>query len=427
MREFFKNKNLHKRILFTLFAFAVYRFGCALTIPGINAGALTEGLENMGLLDMISMMGGGGLDQFSIFSLGVTPYITASIIIQLLSMDVIPYFSQLSKDGLNGRVKLNNYTKYLSIVFALVQSASMIWAINSQSSSLFIGGMTLQKVVFTSIVLTAGMIWLVWLSDRIAQKGLGNGMSMIIMAGIVSRLPNQLVTAQESLGWTGKFAIYIGCMLLILIGVTLMSTIERRIPVQYTSSSAKLTRANNHTNYLPFKVNSASVIPVIFASSIMMAPLQSLAFFPENEWSTVLNNILGMRTWYSLVLYALLVWLFTFFYTSLQMNVEDMAENLDLSGAYIPNVRPGNETQEYLKNSISRVTVLGAFGLVLIALLPHVMPLIWTEMPTNMALGGTGLIIVVGVALETTKQIRGMLTQNSYKRYFKVAGIKKHE
>lgn len=427
MREFFRNKNLHKRILYTLFAFAIYRFGCALTIPGINAGALTEGLENMGLLDMISMMGGGGLDQFSIFSLGITPYITASIIIQLLSMDVVPYFSQLNKDGLNGRTKLNNYTKYLSVVFALVQSASMIWAINSQSSSLFIGGMTAQKVIFTTIVLTAGMIWLVWLSDRIAQKGLGNGMSMIIMAGIVSRLPNQLVTAQTSLGWTGKFWIYIGCLLLILVGVTLMSTVERRIPVQYTSSSAKLTRANNHTNYLPFKVNSASVIPVIFASSIMMAPLQIMAFFPSNEWTTLLNNILGMKTWYSLVLYALLVWFFTFFYTSLQMNAEEMAENLDQSGAYIPNVRPGSETRDYLRKSISRVTVLGAFGLVIIALLPHLMPLIWKDMPSSMALGGTGLIIVVGVALETTKQIRGMLTQNSYKRYFKVAGLKSSE
>lgn len=422
--EFFTNKNIQKRLWFTLLAFAIYRFGCALTIPGINVGSVTQGLENMGLFDMVSMLGGGGLAQFSIFALGVTPYITASIIIQILGQgDVIPYLNQLQKEGSEGRTKLNNYTKYLAVVLAIIQSVATIYALNAQSSDLFIGGITPTKVLFSTAIMTAGMVWLSWLAERITTKGLGNGMSMIIMAGIVGRLPNQIVTAQTSLGWTAQFAIYLLCMFLILVGVTLLNTIERRIPIQYTSSSVALTKTNNHSNYLPFKVNSASVIPVIFASSIMMAPLQIIAFLPSNEWTNLLQNVLGMQTWYSLVLYAVLIWAFTFFYVNMQMNSEEMAENLELSGAYIPDVRPGTETENYLKKSISRVSVLGAIGLVIISLIPHVMPLIWNTMPSTMALGGTGLIIVVGVALETTKQIRGMMTQNSYKKYYKVAGI----
>ena len=424
MKEFFTNKNIQKRLWFTLIAFAVYRFGCAITIPGVNQGAVTEGLESMGLFDMISMIGGGGLAQFSIFALGVTPYITASIVIQLLAIgEVIPKLAQLQKEGTQGRRKLDNYTKYLSVVLAILQAVTTIYALNNQASGVFIGGITLPKVIFATTVLVAGVVWLSWLADRITQKGLGNGMSMIIMAGIVGRLPNQLIDAQTTLGWTGKFALYLLCMFVILAGITLLNTTERRIPVQYTSSSAELTKANAKTSYLPFKVNSASVLPVIFASSVMMAPLQIIAFLPQAEGTNLLNNLLGMKTWYSIVIYALLTWFFCFFYTHVQLDDEQIAENLDLSGAYIPNVSPGKDTQTYLHNSISRVTVLGAIGLTLIAVLPHIMPLIWTDMPSSMALGGTGLIIVVGVAIETTKQIRGMMTQNSYKRYYRVAGL----
>lgn len=418
-----KNKTLWKRIFYTLIAFAVYRLGCAITIPFINSTALTEGMSKLGLLDMISLMGGGGLDQFSIFALGVTPYITASIIIQLLSMDVIPYLTQLTHDGHNGKVKIESYTKYLAIILSVVQSVGIIFAINNQSENLFIGGITPMKVFFCTVILTAGMIWLTWLAGQITKKGLGNGMSMIIMAGIVGRLPDQFLTAQQTLGWTYKFGLYILAMFIILVGITALNTIERKIPVQYTTSSVKLARKNNKSNYLPFKINSASVLPVIFASSVMMAPITIMSFMEKNEVTEVLNNILGMKTWYSLVIYGLLVWFFTFFYVHVQMDAKDMADNLDKSGSYIHEVRPGAETEDFLYKSISRVTVLGAIGITIIALLPHIMPLIWTEMPSSMALGGTGLIIVVGVALETTKQIRSLLTQFSYKKYYKVAGI----
>lgn len=424
MLEFFKNKNLQKRLWFTLFAFLIYRFGCTLVLPGINSGVVSDAMASNSFLSIMSMMSGGS-EQFSIFALGVMPYITASIIIQLLSMDVIPYLTELAKSGQNGRTKLDNYTKYLAVVLGIVQAISIIFTFNHEQSNLFIGGMTPAKLVFAVIVLLAGMMWLVWLSGRITDKGLGNGMSMIIMAGIVGRMPGQWLTAYETLGTTWKLAIYILCMFIVLVGVTLLSTVERRIPVQYTSTSVKLSKTNNHSNYLPFKLNPASVIPVIFASSLMLAPLQVLQLFTDTDayWYRLTEGLLGMKSWASICIYGLLVWFFTFFYTQLQTNPENLAENLQKSGAYIPEVRPGKETYIYVNNVLSRTTVLGAIGLTAIAVLPHIMPLIWTEMPQAMALGGTGLIIVVGVALETTKQIRGILTQNSYRKYYKVAGL----
>jgi preprotein translocase subunit SecY len=220
-------------------------------------------------------------------------------------------------------------------------------------------------------------------------------------------------------------AIYVLVLVLIIVFVTLLNTAVRKIPVQYTSSSTKVNGMANDVNYMPFKVNSASVIPVIFASSIMLAPVQIMNYFEEQDWFTYVTNWLGMGTWYSLVLYAVLIWLFTFFYVKLQLEPKRLAEDLQKSGAYIINVRPGDETEHYINKVLSRITVLGALGLVIIALLPQVMPLVNSEITSSMALGGTGLIIVVGVALETTKQIRGILTQNSYKKYYSVAGLNK--
>ena len=213
------------------------------------------------------------------------------------------------------------------------------------------------------------------------------------------------------------FAGYILVYLLIIIFVTLINTAERRIPIQYTSSSIQLSK-RSESNYLPLKVNSASVIPVIFASSLMMAPLQIASFFPTNDIIRTMQDWLGLQTWYSLVIYVLLILFFTFFYTKMQINPEKISENLGKSGAYIPSVRPGTETKNYVNKVLSRITVLGSICLALIAVLPHIMPLIWTDMPTSMALGGTGMIIVVGVAIETVRQVQGLITQKSYKKYF---------
>ena len=424
IKTMWTNKDIRNRILFTLFAFLVYRLGCAITVPDVNTAGLMAGLQDNSLFAMMSLLGGGGLEQFSIFALGVTPYITASIIIQLLSMDVIPYLTDLSKSGANGRKKLDSYTRYLTVVFAYVQAASFSYSFNNMYPSLFIGGLNPAKMIYVATIFTAGTIFLVWVGDQISAKGIGNGMSMVIMAGIVGRMPQQFASAWESLIGTDVsngaliFAGYILIYLLIIVFVTLISTAELKIPIQYTSSSMTLAQ-NSKMNYLPLKVNSASVIPVIFASSIMMAPIQIASFFASGEsWYATMTNWLGMKTWYSLTIYIVLILLFTFFYAKMQINPEQVAENLGKSGAYIPSVRPGKQTEEYIDKALSRITVLGAASLALIAALPHLMPLIWPDLPSNMALGGTGMIIVVGVAIETVRQVQGLITQKSYKKYY---------
>lgn len=424
-KAIFTNKDIRNRILFTLFAFLVYRLGSAITVPDANTADLVAGIEDNSLFAMINLLGGGGLEQFSIFALGVTPYITASIIIQLLSMDVVPHLSELAKNGATGRKTLDKYTRYLAVVFAFVQSFSLVYGFSQTYTTLIEGGVTMAKIMYIATIFTAGSMFLVWIGDQISIKGIGNGISMVIMAGIVGRMPQQFTDAWTTLigaestiengAWL--FAGYILVYLLIIIFVTLINTAERRIPIQYTSSSIQLSK-RSESNYLPLKVNSASVIPVIFASSLMMAPLQIASFFPTNDIIRTMQDWLGLQTWYSLVIYVLLILFFTFFYTKMQINPEKISENLGKSGAYIPSVRPGTETKNYVNKVLSRITVLGSICLALIAVLPHIMPLIWTDMPTSMALGGTGMIIVVGVAIETVRQVQGLITQKSYKKYF---------
>ena len=424
-KAIFTNKDIRNRILFTLFAFLVYRLGSAITVPDVNTADLVAGIEDNSLFAMINLLGGGGLEQFSIFALGVTPYITASIIIQLLSMDVVPHLSELAKNGATGRKTLDKYTRYLAVVFAFVQSFSLVYGFSQTYTTLIEGGVTMAKIMYIATIFTAGSMFLVWIGDQISIKGIGNGISMVIMAGIVGRMPQQFAAAWTTLigaestiengAWL--FAGYILVYLLIIIFVTLINTAERRIPIQYTSSSIQLSK-RSESNYLPLKVNSASVIPVIFASSLMMAPLQIASFFPTNDIIRTMQDWLGLQTWYSLVIYVLLILFFTFFYTKMQINPEKISENLGKSGAYIPSVRPGTETKNYVNKVLSRITVLGSICLALIAVLPHIMPLIWTDMPTSMALGGTGMIIVVGVAIETVRQVQGLITQKSYKKYF---------
>lgn len=419
-----KNKDIRNRILFTLFAFLVYRLGSAITVPDVNTTDLVAGLEDNSLFAMLNLLGGGGLEQFSIFALGVTPYITASIIIQLLSMDVIPPLSELAKSGAKGRKQLDKYTRYLAVIFGFVQSFSLVYGFSSTYTGLIEGGATMSKILYIATIFTAGTMFLVWIGDQISTKGIGNGISMVIMAGIVGRLPRQFSSAWTSLigedptgQGIGLFIGYIVVYLIIIVFVTLINTAERRIPIQYTSSSISLSKQSK-SNYLPLKLNSASVIPVIFASSLMMTPLQIASFFASNKVTSVMTDWLGMRTWYSLVIYVLLILFFTFFYTKMQVNPEKIAENLGKSGAYIPSVRPGKETENYVNRVLSRLTTLGSVALALVAVLPHLMPLIWSEMNTSMALGGTGMIIVVGVAIETVRQIQGLITQKSYKNYF---------
>lgn len=419
------NKDIRKRILFTLFAFLVYRLGSAITVPDVNTADLINGMQDNSLFAMLNLLGGGGLEQFSVFALGVTPYITASIILQLLSMDVVPSLTELSKSGAQGRKKIDQYTRYLAVVFAFVQSFSLVYGFSKTYTTLIVGGVTISKVLYISTIFTAGSLFLVWIGDQISLKGIGNGISMVIMAGIVGRMPRQITSAWKTLMGSGStvkngtalFVAYILVYLLIIIFVTLINTAERRIPIQYTSSSIELSK-RSESNYLPLKVNSASVIPVIFASSLMMAPLQVATFLDKTEFVKATQKWLGLSTWYSLAIYVVLIIFFTFFYTKMQVDPEKLAENLGKSGAYIPSVRPGTETKNFVNHVLTRITVLGSLALAFISVIPHAMPLIWPELPSSMALGGTGMIIVVGVAIETVRQVQGLITQKSYKKYY---------
>ena len=418
----FKNKDIRKRIFFTLAMLFVFRFGTAITVPGVDTASLTR--TNNSLIDMINLLGGGGLEQMSIFAMGVGPYITASIIIQLLSMDVIPALTELSKGGASGRKQIDRYTRYLAVVLSFFQASMLIYGFSRTYPDLLMNGNGWSSILYVATVLTAGSMFLLWIGDNITTKGIGNGVSMIIAAGIIARLPFEFTTAWSTLVDTSSssatfngilgFGGYIFCYLLIIVFVVFMQTAERKIPIQYTSSTVS-TRRKDMT-YLPLKINSASVIPVIFASALMVAPLQIIKMVTAAEWVHTVEYFLGMQTAVSLIIYVVLIILFTFFYTKLQVDPVKIAENLGKSGTYIPGVRPGTETKEYINKVLNRITVLGAVGLAFIAVLPHILPLV-TSLPGSMGIGGTGIIIVVGVAMETVKQIEGRLTQKSYRGF----------
>jgi preprotein translocase subunit SecY len=425
--DMFKNKDIRNRIFFTLAMLFVFRFGSAITVPGVDVTELIKGIQDSSLFAMINMLGGGGLEQLSIFAMGVGPYITASIIIQLLSMDVVPALTELAKGGATGKKQIDRYTRYLAVVLSFFQASTLVYSFSTQYDSLLVNGSGWASILYVATLLTAGSMFILWIGDRISMKGIGNGVSMIIAAGIIARLPYQFTTAWQTLvdpsnssaTFNGilTYGLYIVCYLLIIVFVVFMQTAERKIPIQYTSST--VTTRKKDMTYLPLKINSASVIPVIFASAIMVAPLQICKMvWPAAGWVKTLETYMGMQTPISLVIYVILILLFTFFYTKLQVDPEKIAENLGKSGTYIPGIRPGTETKEYVNKVLCRITVLGAIGLAFIAVLPHALPLIpGINLPQSMGIGGTGIIIVVGVAMETVKQIEGRLTQKSYRGF----------
>ena len=423
LKNAFKIKEIRQKILFTLGMLVVIRIGSQLPVPGVDTKFFSQWFAQQtgGAFSFFDAITGGSFLNMSILALNINPYITSSIIMQLLTI-AIPKLEEMQRDGEDGRKKMVAITRYVTIALALIQSTAMAIGFGRQGYLIEFNAL---NVITAITALTAGSAFLMWVGERITEKGIGNGISMVIMAGIVGRMPQQFSSAWSSLisgesapsygAWL--FAAYILIYLLIIIFVTLINTAERRIPIQYTSSSISLSKPSE-ANYLPLKVNSASVIPVIFASSLMMAPIQIASFFPSNDFIKEMQKWLGLKTWYSLVIYVLLILFFTFFYTKMQINPEKVAENLGKSGSYIPSVRPGSETKDYINRVLSRITVLGSVALAFIAVMPHVMPLIWPDLPSSMALGGTGMIIVVGVAIETVRQVQGLITQKSYKKYY---------
>ncbi len=404
------NKDLRKRILFTLGALAFFIIGTFIQIPG------TPNLDLQGsAFGTLNSFTGGALQKFSIFALGVTPYITASIIVQLLQMDIIPYFSELKEEGAVGRQKINKITRYLGIIFAFIEGFVFGIAFLGQNKS------TLD-FIYVATVITAGTAFLLWVGDQITQKGLGNGTSLIIMAGIVNTLPNMFVTAFKSLVLDGNFSKWIGIGLfalfvivyfLVIIGVIFMEKAERRIQIQYANKSTSVLGANQ--SYMPIKVNTAGVIPVIFASSLFTIPAVIANFVKNDKFTEIVNNYLTYTKPVGFAIFVVLIFFFAYFYTFIQMRPEEMAKNLKENGGFIPGIRPGKDTEEYFSKVLSRLTIFGGLFLVVISALPIVFSAL-TNLDSTVSIGGTSLLIVVGVALETYEQLEGSLVTRSYKK-----------
>lgn len=410
------SKRVMGKIGFTICMLVLFRLGTLVTLPNIDTVGLLTALEGNPLINMMNLIGGGTLEQFSIFSLGVGPYITASIIIQMLSMDVIPYLTDLSKSGIRGKVKLNSITKGLAFVLAMLQSISLSYSFSILYPDLFVQGFSWITALYIGLLFTAGTMILIFMADQITKKGIGNGMSIFIAFGIIVKFPKQFSDAYYSLvaGMTvprnGKllFASLIGMFVLIAFFVWLLNTSEYRIPVQYPSSHA----SEKNMSYLPLKLNSASVMPVIFASSVMMVPMQIATLMQVSN--AALNDWFGLQSIKSIILYGLLIIFFTFFYSKLQVNPEQLAESLAKTGAYLPGIRPGKDTEKYINRKLMRLTIFGASSLLIIALLPYLSPILWSDFPTGFQMGGTGMIIVVGVAIELVQVLKGLIIQESY-------------
>ena len=407
-----QNKDLRKKIIFTFIALFIFKLGTTIVVPGIDKNSL--GTDSLGFLDLINAMGGGALEQFSIFALGVMPYITASIIIQLLSMDIVPYLTELSKQGGTGRTKLNQITRYLGIALAFIQGYMYSFA--------FIPNSTPVQYMTFAIILTAGTSLLLWMGDQMTAKGIGNGISLIIMAGIIATLPNMFVQAWNSLvdGTTTqtlalgitKFILFAIVYIAIIIAVVFVETAERRIPIQYANKS---TSTNTKNNYIPFKLNSAGVIPVIFASAIISIPGLLANFIKNESFQLFVNKWLTLNTVTGFIIYIICIFAFAYFYTFLQMKPKELAENLNQNGGFIPGIRPGDETIAYISKVLKRITTFGALSLAIIAAIPIIFGAI-SSLPTSIRIGGTGIIIVVGVALETYKQLDSELLTRSHRR-----------
>lgn len=403
-----KNKDIKKRIGYTLFALLIFAVGNTITVPGMKAV-----VQDLGFLEYLNAISGGGLKRFTIFGLGVMPYISASIVVSILQMDMIPYFSDLKNDGAKGRQKLNQITRYLGIIIAFFQGFAMVYAFGGKNLSA-------MEIMKSSIVMTAGTSFLLWLGDRITQKGLGNGISLIIMAGIISTVPKMFIDALTSLVIDNSslligivsYAVFVIIYLLLVVAIVFVEESERRIPIQYSNQTTSAYGAKQ--TYIPFKLNSAGVMPVILASAVISVPAFLASIMKKEGFTLFVEKYLTYTTPVGFIVYILLIFVFGFFYTILQANPEELAKNLNKNGGYIPGIRPGKETTTYIKTVLKRLTLVGTLFLAILAGLPIIFSAI-SNLPSSVSIGGTGMLIVIGVALETYRQLESSLVNRNYK------------
>ena len=426
-KEVFKKGELRRKVVFTLGIIFVFRLGAGIVIPYIDTSAITSAATSSGIFGIMNMLGGGTLEKFSLFSLGVSPYITSSIIIELLSMDVIPALAQWNKEGNTGKKKKDKVTRVLTLALAIIQGGSLTYAFDKGYSIL--ASSSIWTYVYVVIVMAAGSMFTMWLGDQITIKGVGNGTSLLIFTGIVANLPNSFISSFKSMvtfGSTYKTAtslawyiLFVIVYLAIVVFVVFEEGAIRKIPIIYATNTQTVMHTKESTN-LPIKINSSSVIPVIFAASVLAAPRTIISFMKSTSTTKMIDNILNYQKPIGFVLYIVMIILFTFFYSNLQIDAKKISEDLKKSGGAIPGVRTGDDTKKYIGTVLNRVTVVGSLFLAIIASIPIIAPEIWKMTSNNaLSLGGTGLIIVTGVALETVRAIKSMLTRREYHGYIR--------
>lgn len=428
-----KNKSVMKKIGFTLLAFAIYKMATYIHIPLINPESISSFFADAdgGIIGIANAFTGNALKNYSIIALGIGPYITASIVVQLLQMDIIPVLKEWGEEGEVGKQKINQLTRYLAIGLALIQALAMTFGLNSMFD---IGVENINFLTYTylAIVMTAGSAFLLWLSDQITLRGVGNGTSMIIVAGIVSGMPGMVQSLVEEYlkigafdlihwGSYGTFALVILIYLFIIFFVTVMQSAARKIPIQYSNRPTSSKFQGRSDSNIPLKINSAGVIPVIFAITLLSIPTTIMNFVPNLGGTTISLWLTEMFTYtrpLGYLIYVGLIFVFTFFYSFVQINPDKMAKNLQTQNAYIPGVRPGIDTENYISKLLFKITIIGATYLVLIASLPIFASLVF-NLPAYVQIGGTSLLIVVGVAIETTKQIKTQTQDQKYSGFIK--------
>lgn len=414
---------LNKKILYTLGFLAIYRIGVHVPIPGVDTIGLAEFFKSQGanLFGMFNMFSGGALERFSVCALGVMPYISASIIAQLLTV-VVPHLEALSKEGESGRRKINQYTRYATVVLALIQGYMIASGLESQAFAggrlVLEGGLAWRSL--TTLSLAAGTCFVMWLGERITERGIGNGMSLIIFSGIVAGLPSIVTSTYSQYSHAqldfGRVIMLLAVIVAVIAGVVFMEQGYRQIPIQYAKRQVGQRVYGGQTAHLPLRLNSAGVIPPIFASSLLQFPMTISSFAPQSAVGSFVGTFMAPGGWTYNVVYVLLIVFFAFFYTSITFKPDDIAENLKKNGGFIPGVRPGAKTSDYIEKIVSRLTLTGALYLAAICVLPAVFT---GQFNVQFYFGGTSLLIVVGTALETFRQIEAMRQSLRYDSYLK--------
>ena len=423
----FRTPDLRAKLLFTLGIMALFRLGSVMPTPGVDLANVQQCIgwskeqNGPGLLSLIDIFSGGALLQLSVFALGIMPYITASIIIQLLRV-VIPRFEELYKEGQSGTAKLTEYTRYLTIGLGLLQSSTIVATaaagrLFGNCPSAVIPDSSALNLALMVVTMTAGTGLIMWLGELITERGIGNGMSLLIFTSIVARMPQNLLSIARGNGGVSKFLVVIAVILVATVAVVFIEQATRRIPVQYAKRMVGRRQYGGSTTYIPVKINTAGVIPVIFASSILSMP-QLIAQFGNraSSWVQWIERNLHQTAPFYLVGYGVLILFFTFFYTAITFNPEEIADNMKTYGGVLPGIRAGEPTASYLRYVINRVTVAGSFYLVVLALLPTI-AVIWLGLSQNLPFGGTTILIMVGVGLQTVKEINSQLQQRHYEGF----------